>query len=74
MKLIIINGPNLNLLGTREPEVYGNESFEVYLKSLQTKFPKIEISYYQSNIEGEIIKETIDRHIEIISSSSPIAQ
>ncbi len=57
MKLIIINGPNLNLLGTREPEVYGNESFEVYLKSLQTKFPEIEISYYQSNIEGEIINK-----------------
>lgn len=57
MKLIIINGPNLNLLGTREPEVYGNESFEVYLKSLKTKFPEIEISYYQSNIEGEIINK-----------------
>ena len=57
MKLIIINGPNLNLLGTREPEVYGSESFEAYLKKLQKKFPEIEISYYQSNIEGEIINK-----------------
>ena len=55
MKLIIINGPNLNLLGKREPEVYGNQSFEQYLKSLQLQFPKIEIDYFQSNIEGELI-------------------
>ena len=55
MKIIIINGPNLNLLGKREPEVYGNQSFEDYLKILQTKYPQIELSYFQSNIEGEII-------------------
>ena len=55
MKLIIINGPNLNLLGKREPGVYGTESFEVYLKKLRKEFPEIEIEYYQSNIEGELI-------------------
>jgi 3-dehydroquinate dehydratase-2 len=55
MKIIIINGPNLNLLGKREPEVYGNASFEDYFESLKTKFPELELEYYQSNIEGEII-------------------
>ncbi len=55
MKLIIINGPNLNLLGKREPEVYGNASFEDYYKQLQQKFSEIELNYFQSNIEGEII-------------------
>jgi len=55
MRLIIINGPNLNLLGRREPEFYGTESFEVYLKKLRKEFPTLEIEYYQSNIEGEII-------------------
>lgn len=55
MKIIIINGPNLNLLGRREPEVYGNQTFEDYLKSLKLKFPKIDLHYFQSNIEGEII-------------------
>ncbi|GGB74542.1 3-dehydroquinate dehydratase [Flavobacterium suaedae] len=57
MKVIIINGPNLNLLGKREPEVYGAESFEVYLASLKNKYPDIQIEYYQSNIEGEIINK-----------------
>ena len=55
MKILIINGPNLNLLGTREPEIYGTVSMEDYLNDLQTKFPQHEIYYYQSNIEGEII-------------------
>ena len=55
MKLIIINGPNLNLLGKREPELYGNASFEDYFKELQMNFPKVELDYFQSNIEGEII-------------------
>jgi 3-dehydroquinate dehydratase II len=55
MKLIIINGPNLNLVGTREPEIYGSENFEVYLKKLRKLFPDDTIEYYQSNIEGEII-------------------
>ena len=55
MKLIIINGPNLNLLGKREPEVYGSTTFEDYFKQLQKKFPDVELEYYQSNIEGELI-------------------
>jgi len=55
MKITIVNGPNLNLLGKREPEVYGNTTFEAYFDSLQSKYPNIELSYYQSNIEGELI-------------------
>ncbi len=55
MELIIINGPNLNLLGKREPEIYGANSFEDYLTLLQNKFSDIKIDYFQSNIEGEII-------------------
>ena len=54
-KIIIINGPNLNLLGKREPEIYGSESFEAYFKSLKEEFPSLELDYYQSNIEGELI-------------------
>ena len=55
MKICIINGPNLNLLGKREPEVYGSQTFEDYFETLKQKFPNIELSYYQSNIEGELI-------------------
>jgi len=55
MKIIIINGPNLNLLGKREPEIYGSQTFEDYLDSLKTEFPKVDLHYFQSNIEGEII-------------------
>ena len=55
MKVIIINGPNLNLLGKREPEVYGKESFEDYFTLLKLKYPDIALDYYQSNIEGELI-------------------
>lgn len=55
VKIQIINGPNLNLLGKREPEVYGSQSFEDYLDSLRGLFPEIQIDYFQSNIEGEII-------------------
>ncbi len=55
MKIIIINGPNLNLLGKREPAMYGSETFTDVFKNLQNKFPKIYLSYYQSNIEGELI-------------------
>lgn len=55
MKLIIINGPNLNLLGKREPEIYGERGFEDYLKDLQAKFPEVSLEYFQSNIEGELI-------------------
>jgi 3-dehydroquinate dehydratase-2 len=54
-KLIVINGPNLNLLGKREPEIYGNQTFQDYFEILKKKFPKIELEYYQSNIEGELI-------------------
>lgn len=57
MKLIIINGPNLNLLGTREKSVYGDTSFEVYFKALQQKYATIELAYYQSNVEGELINK-----------------
>lgn len=55
MKVLIINGPNLNLLGTREPEIYGNVSMESYLENLKSGFPSHELKYYQSNIEGELI-------------------
>ena len=57
MKIIIINGPNLNLLGKREPSIYGNQTFEEYLSILLTKYPQVEISYFQSNIEGELISK-----------------
>ena len=55
MKILIVNGPNLNLLGSREPEIYGSISMEEELNNLQHKFPDLQISYFQSNIEGEII-------------------
>lgn len=55
MKILILNGPNLNLLGTREPDVYGNVSMETYLETLNSSFADHEISYFQSNVEGEII-------------------
>ncbi|MBX2905753.1 MAG: type II 3-dehydroquinate dehydratase [Taibaiella sp.] len=55
MRIAIINGPNLNLLGTREPEVYGNENFRDFLATLDARFPSVEIAYHQSNIEGELI-------------------
>ncbi len=60
MKLLIINGPNLNLIGKRETELYGKQTFETYLKKLQEYYPEITIEYYQSNIEGEII-DTIQK-------------
>lgn len=55
MKILIINGPNLNLLGKREPEIYGSMSFEEYFENLKEKFPEIDLQYYQSNIEGNLI-------------------
>ena len=55
MKITIINGPNLNLLGTREPSIYGSQTFEEYFKILQQKYPNITFQYYQSNVEGELI-------------------
>lgn len=57
MKLIIINGPNLNLLGTRETIVYGNQTFEEYFSTLKNKFQNIDLTYYQSNVEGELINK-----------------
>lgn len=55
MHLTIINGPNLNLLGTREPEIYGSKSFDVYLNELKDRFPDVELDYFQSNHEGALI-------------------
>jgi len=57
MKIAIINGPNLNLLGKREPDVYGNMTFESYFETLKKGYPAIEFEYFQSNIEGEIISK-----------------
>ena len=56
-KIAIINGPNLNLLGKRETDIYGNKSFEDYLGELKKKYPEIEFSYFQSNVEGELVNE-----------------
>lgn len=57
MKIQIVNGPNLNLLGVREPGIYGSESFESYLPKLREQYPDVEIEYYQSNFEGELINK-----------------
>jgi 3-dehydroquinate dehydratase II len=57
MRIAIINGPNLNLLGKRETDIYGNMPFETYLDQLKSKYPQVEFSYFQSNIEGELIDE-----------------
>lgn len=57
MKIVIVNGPNLNLLGKREPEVYGDTTFEMYFTELKGKYPEVELEYFQSNIEGEIINK-----------------
>jgi 3-dehydroquinate dehydratase-2 len=53
--IAIINGPNLNLLGTRETDIYGNQSFDTFLTSLRERYPQLELAYYQSNVEGELI-------------------
>src|SRR5688500_4997194 len=57
MKILIVNGPNLNLLEKRETSIYGDQSFEKYFQSLKKRFPQIDLSYYQSNVEGEIINK-----------------
>ena len=57
MNIAILNGPNLNLLGKREPGVYGNKDFDQYFDQLQSLFPEINLTYYQSNVEGELINE-----------------
>jgi 3-dehydroquinate dehydratase-2 len=57
MKIAIINGPNLNLLGTREPGIYGRQTFEDFLKALKEKYTDVQIDYFQSNVEGELLNE-----------------
>jgi 3-dehydroquinate dehydratase-2 len=57
MHIAIINGPNLNLLGKREPHIYGSQTFEGYLEELKNKFPEVTFSYFQSNVEGELISQ-----------------
>jgi 3-dehydroquinate dehydratase-2 len=69
MKLVIINGPNLNLLGVREKSIYGTESFESYLEKLKNRYTDIELSYFQSNIEGELINKL---HLEGFSADGII--
>lgn len=61
MKILLINGPNLNLLGIREQSIYGNKSFENYFQTLQKSFPEIDMEYYQSNVEGELINKIHER-------------
>lgn len=57
MQIAIINGPNLNLLGKRETDIYGNQSFEAYFERLKSVFPQVQFTYFQSNVEGELINE-----------------
>ena len=64
MKILIVNGPNLNLLGTREPEIYGSVSMDQYLNELREEFSEHEILYYQSNVEGEIINRLQENDFE----------
>ena len=56
-QILVLNGPNLNLLGRREPEIYGDNSMETYMTALQERFPEVALTYYQSNVEGEIINK-----------------
>lgn len=65
MKIIIINGPNLNLLGQREPEIYGSDSFTTYFERLKRKYPQAHLSFFQSNIEGEIIDAIQDADLKM---------
>jgi len=57
MKIIIINGPNLNLLGRREPDIYGDQSFEDFFERIKTNFPNVQLDYFQSNVEGELVNK-----------------
>lgn len=57
MKILILNGPNLNLIGTREPEVYGTENFDAMMKVWEKQFPQVQLQYFQSNVEGELINK-----------------
>jgi|TARA_B110000902_G_scaffold178927_1_gene202843 3-dehydroquinate dehydratase-2 len=63
-KILILNGPNLNLLGTREPDIYGNTTFESFLEQVRSQFSTADIEYYQSNIEGELINKLHDTENE----------
>lgn len=65
MKIAILNGPNLNLLGKREPSVYGHQTFEDFLEELRARHPNLEIRYYQSNVEGELINELQKQGFEV---------
>ncbi len=64
MKILLINGPNLNLLGIREKSIYGNSSFDTYFQTLKPNFPDIFMEYYQSNIEGELINKIHEKGFE----------
>lgn len=66
MKILIVNGPNLNLLGTREPEIYGTISMEEYLEKLKSEFLSYELDYYQSNIEGELINKLQEDNFDAV--------
>lgn len=57
MKILILNGPNINLIGMREPDIYGDKGFEPYFEELKQRFPQVELGYYQSNVEGELINK-----------------
>lgn len=57
MKILVLNGPNLNLLGKREPEIYGNQSFDDYFETLKQTFSEVELTYFQSNVEGELVNK-----------------
>jgi 3-dehydroquinate dehydratase-2 len=61
--IAIINGPNLNLLGSREKEIYGEQSFDVYLNSLSIKYHTVKFCYYQSNVEGELVSKILDLNV-----------
>lgn len=66
MRIQIINGPNINLLGKREPEIYGHETFEDYLQKLRASYPQLQIDYFQSNIEGELIDKIHEVGFDIV--------
>lgn len=67
MRIAIINGPNLNLLGSREKDIYGSQSFEDYFQSLRKKFPAVDFDYFQSNVEGELVNE-IQRNARLMDA------
>lgn len=64
-EILIINGPNLNLLGVREPEVYGSQSFDAFFSTLQKRFPEISLTYFQSNCEGSLVSKIQEKGFEV---------